>query len=60
MKDGEAMSGLEQGNRNFDALCYENVRLMIVRKPLDSEERNVIAMEVTMAHHKVHKRRPKL
>jgi hypothetical protein len=43
--------------RHFDALCYEDVRLLLVRSP-DSGERDVLAMEVVMAH-KGHNRRPK-
>jgi hypothetical protein len=53
-----AMSGVEEDIRHFDAICYEDVRLLVVRSP-GSEERDVLAMEVTMAHHKGHKRRPK-
>lgn len=53
-----AMSGVEEDIRHFDAICYEDVRLLVVRSP-GSGERDVLAMEVTMAHHKGHKRRPK-
>jgi hypothetical protein len=53
-----AMSGVEEDIRHFDAICYEDVRLLVVRSS-GSEERDVLAMEVTMAHHKGHKRRPK-
>lgn len=53
-----AISGVEEDVRHFDAICYEDVRLLVVRNP-GSEERDVLAMEVTMAHHKGHKRRPK-
>ncbi|KAG4427387.1 hypothetical protein IFR05_017130 [Cadophora sp. M221] len=53
-----AMSGMGEDIRHFDAICYEDVRLLVVRSP-DNGGRDVLAMEVTMAHHKGHKRRPK-
>jgi hypothetical protein len=53
-----AMSGVGEDVRQFDAICYEDVRLLVVHNP-GSRERDVLAMEVTMAHHKGHKRRPK-
>jgi hypothetical protein len=52
------MSGVEEELRRVYALCYEDIRLLAVRTP-DGGERDVLAMEVTMAHHKGHKRRPK-
>lgn len=51
-------SGVEEDVRRVDAICYEDVRLLVVRSP-DSRGRDVLAMEVTMTHHKGHKRRPK-
>ncbi|TVY90451.1 hypothetical protein LAWI1_G007273 [Lachnellula willkommii] len=57
-KGDVAMSGFGEDIRQFDAICYEDVRLLVVYNP-DSRERDVLAMEVTMAHHKGHKRRPK-
>jgi hypothetical protein len=56
--DDTAMRGMEEDIRRFDAICYEDVRLLVVRSP-ESEERDVLAMEITLAHHKGHKRRPK-
>jgi hypothetical protein len=44
--------------RHFDALCYEDVRLLLVRSP-NKGERDMLAIEVKMAHHKRHNRRPK-
>jgi hypothetical protein len=41
--------------RQFDAICYEDVRLLVVRSP-ESGEQDVLAMEITLAHHKGHKR----
>ncbi|KAH6704199.1 hypothetical protein BKA61DRAFT_560113 [Leptodontidium sp. MPI-SDFR-AT-0119] len=38
--------------------CYEDVRLLVVRNPI-AGERDVLAMEVKLAHHKGAKRRPK-
>jgi hypothetical protein len=50
-----AMSGIREDIRQFDAICYEDIRLLVVR----NGERNMLAMEVTMAHHKGYQRRPK-
>jgi Protein of unknown function (DUF3435) len=52
------ISRAEEDIRHFDAICYKDVRLLVVRSP-GSREREGLAMEVTMAHHKGHKRRPK-
>jgi hypothetical protein len=56
--DDVAMSGVETELRQFDALCYEDVRLLVVRNPV-AGERDVLAIEVKLAHHKGAKRRPK-
>jgi hypothetical protein len=56
--DDVAMSGVDTELRQFDALCYEDVRLLVVRNPV-AGERDVLAMEVKLAHHKGAKRRPK-
>ena len=53
-----AMSGVEEDIGHCDAICYEDVRLLVVRSP-GREKRDVLAMEVTMAHHQGHKRRLK-
>lgn len=52
------MDAVESEIRYFDALCYEDVRLLVVRSP-ESGARDVLAMEITLAHHKGHNRRPK-
>lgn len=56
--DDVAMTDVEMELRRFDALCYEDVRLLVVRNPV-AGERDVLAMEVTLAHHKGAQRRPK-
>jgi hypothetical protein len=56
--DDVAMSDVETEPRQFDALYYEDVRLLVVRNPV-AGERDVLAMEVKLAHHKGAKRRPK-
>ena len=56
--DDVAMSDVETELRPFDALCYEDVRLLVVRNPV-AGERDVLAMEVKLAHRKGAKRRPK-
>jgi hypothetical protein len=53
-----ATSGVKEGMRYYDAIYYEDVRLLVVRSP-GGGERDVLAIEVTMAHYKGHKRRPK-
>ena len=65
-------NGLEEsttGNDNTDhlreptkrckALCYEDVRLWIVQNP-SRGERDLVAIEVTLAHHKGADNKPKL
>jgi hypothetical protein len=52
------MSGVREDIRHFNAICYEDIRLLVVRSP-GSGARDVLAIEVTIAHHKGHKRRPK-
>jgi len=47
------MSGVVEDIRHFDAICYEDVRLLVVRSA-GSGERDVLAMEVTLAHYKGH------
>jgi hypothetical protein len=49
------MGGVEGDRRRPDALCYEDVRLLVVHSP-DNSERDVLAMEVKLSHHKGHKR----
>lgn len=56
--DDVAMSDGETELRQFDALCYEDVRLLVVRNPI-AGERDVLAMEDKLAYHKGAKRRPK-
>ena len=41
-----------------DALCYEDIRLLAVRNSKNNTD-HILAMEVTLAHHKGHKRCPK-
>jgi hypothetical protein len=52
------MGGVEGGTRLYDALCYEDVRLLVVHDP-DNSVRDVLAMEVKLSHHKGHNKRPK-
>jgi Protein of unknown function (DUF3435) len=54
----DAMGTVEPDARRVNALCYEDVRLLAVWNP-DGGERDVLAMEVKLAHHKGHNRRPK-
>ncbi|OAF63116.1 hypothetical protein VC83_00671 [Pseudogymnoascus destructans] len=52
------MGGVEGDIRLYDALCYEDVRLLVVHDPNNSV-RDVLAMEVKLSHHKGHNNRPK-
>ncbi|KAF8846611.1 hypothetical protein BDZ45DRAFT_787526 [Acephala macrosclerotiorum] len=56
--DDVAMSDVKTELKQFDALCYEDVRLLVVRNPVAGES-DVLAMEVKLAHYKGHTRRPK-
>jgi hypothetical protein len=49
--DKDAMSGVESASARCKALCYEDVRLLIVQNLVRGEQ-DVLAIEVTMAHHK--------
>ncbi|PVH70113.1 hypothetical protein DL98DRAFT_620728 [Cadophora sp. DSE1049] len=53
-----SISDVETELRQFDALCYKNVRLLVVRN-LVAGERDVLAIEVKLAYHKGGKRRLK-
>ena len=53
-----AISRVEEDVRHFDAICYEDVRLLVVRSP-GSEERDILAIEVIIAYYKGYKRRLK-
>jgi hypothetical protein len=49
------MSGIREDIRQFDAICYKDIRLLVVR----NSKRNILAIEVTIAYHKKYQRRPK-
>jgi Protein of unknown function (DUF3435) len=44
--------------RSYKAICYEDVRLWIVQNPKQGE-RDLLAMEVTLSHHKGADKKPK-
>jgi hypothetical protein len=44
--------------RSYKAICYEDVRLWIVQNPKQGE-RDLLAMEITLAHHKGADNKPK-
>ncbi|QSZ31844.1 hypothetical protein DSL72_001413 [Monilinia vaccinii-corymbosi] len=44
--------------REYKALCYEDIRLWIVRNPTPGE-RDLLGMEITLAHYKGADRKPK-
>ncbi|KAI9810031.1 MAG: hypothetical protein M1827_006729 [Pycnora praestabilis] len=43
--------GKEKETERSKAVCYEDIRLMLLRNPTPGE-RHVLAMEITLAHHK--------
>jgi hypothetical protein len=52
------MSDAQTEPWQFDALCYEDVRLLVVRNPVVGE-RDVLAIKVRLSHYKGAKRRSK-
>jgi len=46
-----AMSETGEDIRRFAAICYENVRLLVVRNP-ENKGQDMLAIEATMAYHK--------
>ena len=56
--DDDALSDVESTPRRCNAICYEDISLIVVRNPIHGE-RDMLAMEVTMAHHKGVDRKPK-
>ncbi len=42
---------MESVLKRSNAICYEDISLMVARNPVHGE-RDVLAMEVTLAHHK--------
>jgi len=44
--------------REYKSLCYEDIRLWIVRNPTQGE-RDLLGMEITFSHHKGADRKPK-
>ncbi len=49
---------LRERVREFKALCYEDIRLWVVKDPKRGE-RDLLAMEVTLRHHKGADNKPK-
>jgi hypothetical protein len=49
---------LDAIEREYKTLCYEDIRLWIVRNPTQGE-RDLLGMEITFAHHKGADRKPK-
>ena len=58
LKSDVDIGGVEGDTRLFNALYYEDVRLLVVHSPNNSE-RDVLAMEVKLSHHKGHNKRLK-
>jgi hypothetical protein len=55
--DGDDVS-LEELIRHYKAICFEDIRLWIVQNP-HKGERDLLAMEVTLSHHKGVDNKPK-
>jgi hypothetical protein len=56
--DDYTMLNVETVLQRCKALCYEDISLLVVRNPVCGE-RDMLAMEITMAHHKGVDRKPK-
>ncbi|KAL5329360.1 hypothetical protein ACEPPN_002872 [Leptodophora sp. 'Broadleaf-Isolate-01'] len=56
--DDVTISDIKTELRQFDALYYKDVRLLVVRNPV-AGERDLLTIEVKLAYHKGAKRRPK-
>jgi hypothetical protein len=56
--DDEDTANLTKTIRSYKAICYEDIRLWIVKNPKQGE-RDLLAMEVTLAHHKGADNKPK-
>jgi hypothetical protein len=50
--------GGEDEEKRCKALCYEDICLMLLRNP-NRRDRDILAMEVRMTHHKGAERKPK-
>jgi hypothetical protein len=51
INNDNAVSDVELMVRYYNAICYKDISLIVVWNPMHSE-RDVLAMEVTMAYHK--------
>jgi hypothetical protein len=56
--DDDGLSSFDELVRSYKAICYEDVRLWIVQNPKQGE-RDLLAMEVTLSHHKGADKKPK-
>jgi len=56
--DGDDLGNFSELVRLYKAICYEDVRLWIVQNPKQGE-RDLLAMEVTLSHHKGADKKPK-
>ncbi|KFY15461.1 hypothetical protein V491_05669 [Pseudogymnoascus sp. VKM F-3775] len=52
------IGGVEGDTRLYNALYYEDIRLLVVHDP-DNSVQDVLAIEVKLSHHKGHNKRPK-
>jgi hypothetical protein len=52
------LRGFEEPQRRYKALCYEDICLWIVQNPKRGQ-RDLLAMEVTLRHHKGADNKPK-
>lgn len=56
--DDDSPSNFNELVRSYKAICYEDVRLWIVQNPKQGE-RDLLAMEVTLSHHKGADKKPR-
>jgi hypothetical protein len=56
--DDDSLSNFNELVRSYKAICYEDVRFWIVQNPKQGE-RDLLAMEVTLSHHKGADKKPR-
>jgi hypothetical protein len=56
--NNNSLSNFNKPIRLYKAICYKDVQLWIVQNPKQGEH-NLLAMEVTLSHHKGADKKPK-
>jgi hypothetical protein len=53
------ISGFKGDMRHYNTICYKDIHLLVIYSP-GSGERDILVIEVIIAHYKGYKKRPKL